>query len=143
MRTHSPRAARFWNATIGKKIVMAVSGIALFGFVCVHLLGNLNFFNSVEAMNAYARFLRIEPALLWAARGGLLLMVFLHNSGRVLNRDQLFDLTRGRSSTPLDRSIDIQVSRLRRKIEPGDGPPRLLKTVRGAGYVFTPKVVAT
>ena len=72
-----------------------------------------------------------------------LLMVFLHNSGRVLNRDQLFDLTRGRSSTPLDRSIDIQVSRLRRKIEPGDGPPRLLKTVRGAGYVFTPKVVAT
>jgi two-component system OmpR family response regulator len=72
-----------------------------------------------------------------------LLMVFLHNSGRVLNRDQLFDLTRGRSSTPLDRSIDIQVSRLRRKIEPGDGPPRLLKTVRGAGYVFTPKVIAT
>jgi two-component system OmpR family response regulator len=51
-------------------------------------------------------------------------------------------LTRG-AAPPLDRSIDIQVSRLRRKIEPGDGPPRLLKTVRGAGYVFTPKVIAT
>lgn len=72
------RAARFWNTTIGKKIVMAVSGIALVGFVCVHLLGNLNFFNSVEAMNAYARFLRIEPALLWVARAGLLVMVTLH-----------------------------------------------------------------
>ncbi len=71
-----------------------------------------------------------------------LLMVFLQNSGRVLNRDQLFDLTRGGSSTPDDRGIDILVSRLRRKIEPGAKPPRLLKTVRGAGYVFTPAVVA-
>lgn len=72
------RTARFWNATVGKKIVMAVSGLALVGFVIAHLLGNLNFFRSQEAMNAYARFLRVEPALLWAARGGLLLMVFLH-----------------------------------------------------------------
>jgi succinate dehydrogenase / fumarate reductase, cytochrome b subunit len=72
------RAARFWNATVGKKIVMAVSGFALSGFVCAHLLGNLNFFRSVEAMDAYARFLRVEPPLLWAARLGLVAMVVLH-----------------------------------------------------------------
>lgn len=69
-----------------------------------------------------------------------LLMIFLQNARRVLNRDQLLDLTRGRNSAPFDRSIDIQVSRLRRKIERKDESPRLLKTVRGAGYVFTPKV---
>ena len=72
-----------------------------------------------------------------------LLMVFLQNTGRVLNRDQLLDLTRGRGSGPFDRSIDIQVSRLRRKIEQQNQPPRLLKTVRGAGYVFTPKVMTS
>lgn len=72
------RVARFWNATVGKKIVMAVSGLALVGFVCAHLLGNLNFFRSVEAMDAYARFLRIEPAVLWALRAGLIAMVILH-----------------------------------------------------------------
>jgi succinate dehydrogenase / fumarate reductase, cytochrome b subunit len=72
------RAARFWNATIGKKVVMAVSGIVLLGFVCAHLLGNLNFYRGAEAMDAYGRFLRVEPALLWAARAVLLLMVALH-----------------------------------------------------------------
>lgn len=69
-----------------------------------------------------------------------LLVVFLQNARRVLNRDQLLDLTRGRNSAPFDRSVDIQVSRLRRKIERRDQSPRLLKTVRGAGYVFTAKV---
>ncbi len=72
------RVSRFWNATVGKKVVMAVSGLALFGFVIAHLLGNLNFFRSVEAMNAYARFLRVEPPLLWAARIGLLVLVLAH-----------------------------------------------------------------
>jgi two-component system OmpR family response regulator len=96
-------------------------------------------------LNAATRTLRDATGNEVELSGGefALLMVFLQNSGRVLNRDQLFDLTRGPSSTPVDRGIDIQVSRLRRKIEPGDGPPRLLKTVRGAGYVFTPKVTAT
>lgn len=73
-----PRAARFWNATIGKKVTMAVTGLGLFGFVCAHLLGNLNFYRGREAMDAYGRFLRVEPALLNAARAGLLLMVVLH-----------------------------------------------------------------
>ena len=72
------RVARFWNATIGKKIVMAVTGVGLVAFLFAHLLGNLNFFHSVEQMNAYARLLRIEPVLLWAARGGLLAMIVLH-----------------------------------------------------------------
>jgi succinate dehydrogenase / fumarate reductase cytochrome b subunit len=71
-------AARFYDSTIGKKVVMAVSGIALFGFVLAHLLGNLQFFEGPEKMNAYGRFLRIEPALLWSARVGLLAMVLAH-----------------------------------------------------------------
>ena len=57
---------------------MAVSGIALFLFVIAHLLGNLQFFEGPEKMNAYGRFLRIEPALLWSARIGLLVMVVAH-----------------------------------------------------------------
>lgn len=72
------RTARFWNATIGKKLVMAVSGALLFLFVVAHLLGNLQVFMGAEHFNAYARFLRVEPALLWTARIGLLVMVVLH-----------------------------------------------------------------
>jgi succinate dehydrogenase / fumarate reductase cytochrome b subunit len=72
------RAARFWNATVGKKIVMAVSGLALLGFVIAHMLGNLQVFMGPEHFNAYARILRLEPALLWTARLVLLLMVVLH-----------------------------------------------------------------
>jgi two-component system OmpR family response regulator len=58
----------------------------------------------------------------------------------VLSRDQLLDFTRGRAAAPFDRSVDIQVSRLRRKIESDSTNPELIKTVRGGGYVFTPKV---
>jgi succinate dehydrogenase / fumarate reductase cytochrome b subunit len=72
------RAARFYDTTIGQKVVMAVSGIALFLFIIAHLLGNLQFFEGAEKMNAYGRFLRIEPALLWSARIGLLIMVLAH-----------------------------------------------------------------
>jgi two-component system phosphate regulon response regulator OmpR len=66
-----------------------------------------------------------------------LLTVFVRHPGRVLNRDQLLDLTRGRSWEAFDRSVDAQVSRLRRKIEADPGNPVLIKSVRGAGYVFT------
>jgi two-component system OmpR family response regulator len=55
----------------------------------------------------------------------------------VLTRDQLIDLARGRASTPFDRSIDVQVSRLRRKIERDPKEPALIKTVRSGGYVFS------
>jgi len=66
-----------------------------------------------------------------------LLRVFLDHPNRVLDRDQLLDLTLGREADPLDRSIDLQVSRLRGRL--GDDPrnPRLIKTLRGEGYVFS------
>ena len=72
------RAARFWNAVNGKKAVMAISGAVLFGFVIVHMLGNLQVFLGREAFNHYAELLRVEPALLWAARSVLIVMVILH-----------------------------------------------------------------
>ncbi len=66
-----------------------------------------------------------------------LLRIFLRHPNRVLTRDQLVDLTQGREADPLDRSIDVQVSRLRHRL--GDDPrdPRLIKTVRGEGYVLS------
>jgi two-component system, OmpR family, response regulator len=71
-----------------------------------------------------------------------LLVAFVEHPQRVLNRDQLLDLARGRSAVPFDRSVDVQVSRLRRKIEPDPAEPTLIKTVRGGGYLFTPSVSA-
>src|SRR5262245_2382958 len=69
-----------------------------------------------------------------------LLKIFLDRPGRVLSRDQLLDLTRGREADPLDRSIDILVSRLRRKLA-GGGASQLFKTVRNGGYQLAAKVV--
>ena len=69
-----------------------------------------------------------------------LLLVFCERPRRVLSRDQLIDLTRGRSANPFDRSIDTLVSRLRHKIELDPKDPRLLKTVRLGGYMFTAAV---
>ncbi|MGY6278416.1 winged helix-turn-helix domain-containing protein, partial [Methylomonas sp. MgM2] len=70
-----------------------------------------------------------------------LLVAFAQRPQRILNRDQLLDLTRGRAATAFDRSIDVQLSRLRRKIETDPNQPALIKTVRGGGYVFQPRVV--
>ncbi|MBL8836278.1 MAG: response regulator [Alphaproteobacteria bacterium] len=69
-----------------------------------------------------------------------LLRAFVENPQKVLNRDQLLDIARGRSAAPFDRSIDVQVSRLRRKIEPDPEKPTLIKTVRNGGYLFTAEV---
>jgi two-component system OmpR family response regulator len=69
-----------------------------------------------------------------------LLVAFVERPQRVLSRDQLLDLTRGRAATPLDRSIDTQVSRLRRKLEKDPANPSIIKTVWGGGYTFTPAV---
>jgi two-component system OmpR family response regulator len=69
-----------------------------------------------------------------------LLIAFVERPQRVLNRDQLLDLARGRSATGLDRSIDTQVSRLRKKLERDPADPKIIKTVWGGGYVFTPAV---
>ena len=65
-----------------------------------------------------------------------LLKLFVENRGRVLNRDQILDGAHDRSWDPFDRSIDIRVSRLRRKIEANPQKPELIRTVRGIGYVF-------
>jgi two-component system phosphate regulon response regulator OmpR len=67
-----------------------------------------------------------------------LLKVFATHPNRVLSRDQLLDLAHGRGSEPFDRSIDIRVTRLRRKIEAAPEHPEVIKTVRGAGYMFVP-----
>ncbi len=69
-----------------------------------------------------------------------LLSIFCQNARRVLSRERLLDLLHGRSAVMFDRSIDIQVSRLRRKIEPDPRDPTMIKTVRYGGYVFTPEV---
>lgn len=69
-----------------------------------------------------------------------LLIALVERPQRVLNRDQLLDLARGRSAAGLDRSIDTQVSRLRKKLERDPGDPQIIKTVWGGGYLFTPAV---
>jgi two-component system OmpR family response regulator len=71
-----------------------------------------------------------------------LLRVFLDHPNRVLNRDQLMDLTQGRDADALDRSIDMQVSRLRRTLGGGSRDAAMIKTVRGEGYVLAVPVVA-
>ena len=72
-----------------------------------------------------------------------LLRVFADRPGRVLTRDQLLDLTQGRDANPFDRAIDNAISRLRKKIEPDPRSPTLIKTVHGAGYMFTPRPETT
>jgi DNA-binding response OmpR family regulator len=67
-----------------------------------------------------------------------LLKVFATHPNRVLTRDQLLDLAHGKGSEPFDRSIDIRVTRLRRKIETDPNHPQIIKTVRGSGYMFAP-----
>jgi two-component system OmpR family response regulator len=69
-----------------------------------------------------------------------LLTALLEHPGMVLTRDQLLDLTRGRSAQPFNRSIDNQVSRLRRKIEHDPKDPKLIKTAWGDGYSFVGEV---
>lgn len=69
-----------------------------------------------------------------------LLLAFVNHPGRVLERDQLMDLVKGRKWAAYDRSIDQQVARLRRKIEADPASPSLIRSVRGVGYLFAPEV---
>jgi len=71
-----------------------------------------------------------------------LLQVFVEHPNRVLSRDQLLDLTSGRDGGPFDRSIDVQVGRLRRRLRDTAQEPQLIKTVRGEGYVLAAAVEA-
>lgn len=69
-----------------------------------------------------------------------LLVAFLEHANRVLSREMLMELAKTRTSDPFDRTIDVQISRLRRKLENTENAGQIIKTVRGAGYVFVPKV---
>ncbi|WP_205478952.1 response regulator [Sphingomonas arenae] len=71
-----------------------------------------------------------------------LLRTFVEHPNRVLTRDQLLDLAHNMEMTPFDRSIDMRIGRLRRKVEPDPKLPRTLKTVRGAGYIFVPAAIS-
>jgi two-component system, OmpR family, phosphate regulon response regulator OmpR len=66
-----------------------------------------------------------------------LLKIFLEHSERVLDRDTLLEITKGYNHTSIDRSIDVCVGRLRRKIEPDPTQPIYLRTIRGIGYIFS------
>lgn len=72
-----------------------------------------------------------------------LLSAFVNNANQVLSRDRLLDLARNREAGPFDRTIDVQVGRLRRKLEDDPQRPTMIKTVRGSGYIFTPSVEVT
>jgi succinate dehydrogenase cytochrome b subunit len=76
--TQLMRVARFYESTIGKKAIMAVTGLILFGFLIVHMLGNLQVFIGREVMDHYAEALHGNPALLWTVRTILLISVALH-----------------------------------------------------------------
>ena len=67
-----------------------------------------------------------------------LLQVFLQHPNRVLNRDQLFNYAHDRDWEPFDRSIDVRVTRLRRKLEIDPRKPEIIKTVHGKGYMYVP-----
>jgi succinate dehydrogenase / fumarate reductase cytochrome b subunit len=74
----SNRALRFFEATIVKKAIIAVTGVAMFAFVTGHLLGNLQVFLGPERLNTYAAFLKSNMEILWGARIGLLVCLFAH-----------------------------------------------------------------
>ena len=72
------RTAQFWTATLGKKAVMAVTGVIMVGFLAGHLAGNLQVFIDADTFNRYAHTLKSIPALLWGTRLTLLVSVMLH-----------------------------------------------------------------
>ena len=78
IETREVGPAHFWPSTNGKKVVMAITGAILLLFVIGHMLGNLQVFEGPEKLNAYGRFLRAVPELLWTVRAVLLISVALH-----------------------------------------------------------------
>jgi two-component system phosphate regulon response regulator OmpR len=79
-----------------------------------------------------------EPVVLTGSEFDLL-RIFVEHPNQMLHRDRLLDLLKGYERNPFDRSIDVQVARLRAKIEPNKKQPRYIRTVWGRGYMFTPQ----
>ena len=102
---------------------------------------NLLRFNSWSLDPAARRLLNAEGVEVALTTGEYdLLHTFLRHPGRVLSRDFLLEETRGREAGPFDRTIDVQVGRLRKKIEVSAEDPQIIKSVRGAGYIFVAPV---
>lgn len=101
---------KFWGSTVGKKVVMAVTGILLVGFVFTHMLGNLQMFLGADAMNRYAAFLKSTGELLWVARAGLFTAAVLH----IVSAYQLTMLNRAARPTDYAKR-ESQVSTLASK----------------------------
>ena len=94
------------------------------------------------ALDLTRRELRAADTTLIPLSGGEfdLLVVLAEHPQRVLSRDQLIDLARGPAHEAFDRSIDVQISRLRRKIEVDASDPQIIRTIRNGGYMFTAEV---
>ena len=108
--TQFMRVARFYDSTIGKKAVMAVTGLILFGFLIAHMLGNLQIFLGPTVMNHYAETLHGNPALLWTARTVLLVSVLLHiwasiSAGHAQKRG-----TAGRLCKTRQRAVELGIA---------------------------------
>jgi two-component system, OmpR family, response regulator len=86
----------------------------------------------------------VDNSLVFLSGGEFdLLLTFLEHPHRTLSRDQLIDLARGSTHIAFDRSVDVQVSRLRNKLEQDPRNPELIRTIRGVGYMFLPEVTRT
>lgn len=99
-------SASFLNSTVGKKIVVALTGLIMFGFVVGHLLGNLQIFLGPEKINDYSKFLHAELPILWGARVVLLASVVLH----VVFTIQLTVLNRASRPIEYEMSEPVQAS---------------------------------
>lgn len=100
--------ARIWRSSLGKKYVMALTGLAQFLFVIAHMIGNLQVFVGREALNRYAHFLQTTPEILWPFRLGMLVLLGLHVSAAIAlhiqnagSRPRTYE----GNPTPLDASL--------------------------------------
>lgn len=93
-------------------------------------------------LDTVTRNLVAENGLVVALSGAeyRLLKVFLEHTNRILSREQLLDMTQGKDAEPFDRSIDVQISRLRQRLGDDAKEPAIIKTVRGEGYILTAEV---
>lgn len=103
-------------------------------------LGKLKFEGWVLDRESHCLIDKQQVAILLSQREYDLLIIFLEHPGRILSRDQLMDLLYDKTCTPFDRTIDVLIGRLRKKIEVSPKSPRLLLTIRGGGYQFNAKI---